>query len=277
MTAPAAWLSGRGRQSRTRSSATRPPPSGRASEPATVRARWSRAASEVPRPLVLDADALNVIARTRTAAEKLRARGRGGRAVILTPHPGEMARLLDSSSTAVQPIASVRCVPARRDFPAPPSCSKAPRRSSWRRPAVVQHWEIPAWRRLGWATCCRAFSPRYRRSSPTRSPSPASPCTRTASPRTCWRATRRPGLPRQRGRRRSTGRLCRDSRRMPRMTPELVAASACAPRCRGDRGGRRCLGGDSQPGNGGRFGRPARGRQDLLRARHGARLGIDPR
>jgi NAD(P)H-hydrate epimerase len=70
---------------------------------------------QFPGRLVLDADALNVIARTRTAAAKLRERCRGGRAVILTPHPGEMARLLDSSSTAVQAdrIGAVRACSSR--------------------------------------------------------------------------------------------------------------------------------------------------------------------
>jgi NAD(P)H-hydrate epimerase len=68
-----------------------------------------------PGRLVLDADALNAIARTRTTAEKLRARCRGGRTAILTPHPGEMARLLDSSSGAVQAdrIGAVRACSSR--------------------------------------------------------------------------------------------------------------------------------------------------------------------
>jgi hydroxyethylthiazole kinase-like uncharacterized protein yjeF len=68
-----------------------------------------------PGPLVLDADALNVIARMPTAANKLRERCRAARAVILTPHPGEMARLIGSSSTAVQAdrIGAVRGCAAR--------------------------------------------------------------------------------------------------------------------------------------------------------------------
>jgi hydroxyethylthiazole kinase-like uncharacterized protein yjeF len=68
-----------------------------------------------PGRLVLDADALNVVARTRTTAEKLRERCRSGRTVILTPHPGEMARLLDSSSGAVQAdrIGAVRACSSR--------------------------------------------------------------------------------------------------------------------------------------------------------------------
>jgi NAD(P)H-hydrate epimerase len=68
-----------------------------------------------PGPLVLDADALNAIARTRSVAEKLRARCERGGTAILTPHPGEMARLLDSSSSAVQAdrIGAVRACSAR--------------------------------------------------------------------------------------------------------------------------------------------------------------------
>lgn len=49
-------------------------------------------------PLVLDADALNVLARDSAALT-----GRdGGRAVIITPHPGEMARLVGRSTEEVQ-------------------------------------------------------------------------------------------------------------------------------------------------------------------------------
>lgn len=68
-----------------------------------------------PGRLVLDADALNVIASTQTAADHLRARCRAGRTAILTPHPGEMARLLDSSAAAVQSdrIGAVRACSSR--------------------------------------------------------------------------------------------------------------------------------------------------------------------
>jgi len=48
-------------------------------------------------PLVLDADALNICAR---AADRLR--GRDGLEIAITPHPGEMARLLDVSTEEVQ-------------------------------------------------------------------------------------------------------------------------------------------------------------------------------
>jgi len=48
-------------------------------------------------PVILDADALNAFA---GHGEELR--GRAGRPLALTPHPGEMARLLGSTSAAVQ-------------------------------------------------------------------------------------------------------------------------------------------------------------------------------
>ena len=48
-------------------------------------------------PLVLDADALNAF-----ASEPERLVGRDGVDVIITPHPGEMARLVNSSLEAVQ-------------------------------------------------------------------------------------------------------------------------------------------------------------------------------
>lgn len=51
---------------------------------------------EAPHPLVLDADALNLLAMPGWR------RSFAGRAVVLTPHPGEAARLLDSSITTVQ-------------------------------------------------------------------------------------------------------------------------------------------------------------------------------
>lgn len=49
-------------------------------------------------PLVLDADALNLVASGRLPAEMLRARA----AQVLTPHPGEAARLLGIDGAAVQ-------------------------------------------------------------------------------------------------------------------------------------------------------------------------------
>lgn len=63
------------------------------------------------RRLVLDADALNAIAADPTLATLLEARGRRGPPTILTPHPLEAARLLDTTSVALQ---ADRCAAARR-------------------------------------------------------------------------------------------------------------------------------------------------------------------
>jgi NAD(P)H-hydrate epimerase len=59
--------------------------------------RWLiREAVALDRPLLLDADGLNILAELG-ASEAIRARG----AVVLTPHPGEMARLLGATSGEV--------------------------------------------------------------------------------------------------------------------------------------------------------------------------------
>ncbi|WP_209863588.1 NAD(P)H-hydrate dehydratase [Paenibacillus shirakamiensis] len=63
-------------------------------EGAFLRALWEGA----PRPLVVDADALNILA----AAGGLAAWKRRESATILTPHPGEMARLAGVSTAEVQ-------------------------------------------------------------------------------------------------------------------------------------------------------------------------------
>jgi hydroxyethylthiazole kinase-like uncharacterized protein yjeF len=52
--------------------------------------------------LVLDADALNAIARDASLRAQLRTRGTRGLPTILTPHPLEAARLLDMTATEVQ-------------------------------------------------------------------------------------------------------------------------------------------------------------------------------
>jgi len=52
--------------------------------------------------LVLDADALNAVARDPALRSLLRARGRGGRPAVLTPHPLEAARLLGCTTPEVQ-------------------------------------------------------------------------------------------------------------------------------------------------------------------------------
>jgi hydroxyethylthiazole kinase-like uncharacterized protein yjeF len=54
------------------------------------------------RALVLDADALNAIAADASLQSLLAARGRRGLPTVLTPHPLEAARLLDSTSAQVQ-------------------------------------------------------------------------------------------------------------------------------------------------------------------------------
>jgi hydroxyethylthiazole kinase-like uncharacterized protein yjeF len=56
------------------------------------------AVREITKPLVLDADGLNAFA---GRMEDLKARPRGS-PLILTPHPGEMARLLKTTAQAVQ-------------------------------------------------------------------------------------------------------------------------------------------------------------------------------
>ena len=53
-------------------------------------------------PLVLDADALNILAANEDVQQKLRVRREKGWVTILTPHPGEAARLLGCSSADVQ-------------------------------------------------------------------------------------------------------------------------------------------------------------------------------
>jgi NAD(P)H-hydrate epimerase len=53
----------------------------------------------LPMPLVVDADGLNALSAARGLLPSL---GAGGRIRVLTPHPGEMARLLDVSTKEVQ-------------------------------------------------------------------------------------------------------------------------------------------------------------------------------
>lgn len=45
------------------------------------------------KPLIIDADALNLLAENRELAEELALQGKGGRDIILTPHVGELSRL----------------------------------------------------------------------------------------------------------------------------------------------------------------------------------------
>ena len=58
------------------------------------------AASQIP--VVVDADALNLIAAKPRVLAALAKQARAGRTVVLTPHPGEMARLCKSTTADVQ-------------------------------------------------------------------------------------------------------------------------------------------------------------------------------
>jgi len=62
-------------------------------------AHYLRRALEAPLPLVLDADALNLIAAIPALAQRAAARSAS---TLLTPHPAEAARLLATSTTDVQ-------------------------------------------------------------------------------------------------------------------------------------------------------------------------------
>jgi ADP-dependent NAD(P)H-hydrate dehydratase / NAD(P)H-hydrate epimerase len=58
--------------------------------------------SDTKLPLVIDADGLNTLAAKRALLEKMSEAGRAGRTIVLTPHPGEMARLAGSSVAEIQ-------------------------------------------------------------------------------------------------------------------------------------------------------------------------------
>jgi len=60
------------------------------------------ALDEAELPVVLDADALNVLASNAGLLSKLAKAGKAGRMIVLTPHPGEMARLTGRSVKEVQ-------------------------------------------------------------------------------------------------------------------------------------------------------------------------------
>jgi NAD(P)H-hydrate epimerase len=53
-------------------------------------------------PAVIDADALNMLAANPSALTKLAKMGKAGRTIVLTPHPGEMARLAGASVAEIQ-------------------------------------------------------------------------------------------------------------------------------------------------------------------------------
>lgn len=60
------------------------------------------AVQESDLPLVIDADGLNLLARDHDLQSHLAKMGEQGRAIILTPHPGEFARLYDCSIVQVK-------------------------------------------------------------------------------------------------------------------------------------------------------------------------------
>jgi hydroxyethylthiazole kinase-like uncharacterized protein yjeF len=57
---------------------------------------------ETKMPVVIDADALNILSSEQTLLEEVAAMARGGRTVVMTPHPGEMARLVGKSVAQIQ-------------------------------------------------------------------------------------------------------------------------------------------------------------------------------
>lgn len=59
-------------------------------------------AMAAPLPLLLDADALNLIAARADLRQRLLQRAKGGVATVITPHPAEAARLLSTTVDAVQ-------------------------------------------------------------------------------------------------------------------------------------------------------------------------------
>ena len=58
--------------------------------------------AETKMPAVIDADALNVLSANPQLAAKMAQLGKAGRTLVLTPHPGEMARLAEKSVAEVQ-------------------------------------------------------------------------------------------------------------------------------------------------------------------------------
>jgi NAD(P)H-hydrate epimerase len=58
--------------------------------------------AETKMPVVIDADGLNILAAEMDVTATLRQIAEGGRTVVLTPHPGEMARLMSRTTAEVQ-------------------------------------------------------------------------------------------------------------------------------------------------------------------------------
>ena len=57
---------------------------------------------ETKMPLVIDADGLNILAADRSLLADVAKMAQGGRIVVMTPHPGEMARLAEKSVAEIQ-------------------------------------------------------------------------------------------------------------------------------------------------------------------------------
>jgi hydroxyethylthiazole kinase-like uncharacterized protein yjeF len=57
---------------------------------------------ETRMPLVIDADGLNLLAADRALLAEVAGMAQGGRIVVMTPHPGEMARLAGKSAAEIQ-------------------------------------------------------------------------------------------------------------------------------------------------------------------------------
>ena len=53
-------------------------------------------------PLVIDADGLNILSAERTLLAEVAGMAQGGRIIVMTPHPGEMARLAEKSVAQIQ-------------------------------------------------------------------------------------------------------------------------------------------------------------------------------
>jgi len=58
--------------------------------------------SDTKLPLVIDADGLNTLAANPSLMQKLAETGKAGRTIVLTPHPGEMARLAGKRVAEIQ-------------------------------------------------------------------------------------------------------------------------------------------------------------------------------
>jgi hydroxyethylthiazole kinase-like uncharacterized protein yjeF len=57
---------------------------------------------ETKLPAVIDADGLNIVAADRALLAEVTEMAQGGRIIVMTPHPGEMARLAEKSVTEIQ-------------------------------------------------------------------------------------------------------------------------------------------------------------------------------